>query len=300
MPQQMQQQSQIRRNGYKKNFIHLEHLDQVSETIKSSLEEVYGRWQSKEISDSLLVAETVLLFLKTLRPKDFLGGPHRQWEPNRLLPEVIQIFDCLSLRSIPLSVNRTLVHWSLKKYPLKLTFAPLTTLEIIDLQSQGIRCVTLPIDQKSLKTYILEERDPFSFILHDLIHADHFFRDPVQTEQQRSFSKLMSYHYRKNTLGFYFKENVEFKKQVDYLASDMNAHIIHFIKYLKAIIDILFDQLKYDKTSALKLFTDLFEVLQPNRDQQLALIKINQPDFNSENAESIINLFKTHHHLITL
>lgn len=296
----MQQQSQIRRNGYKKNFIHLEHLDKVSETVRASLEESCLRWQRKELSDCQLVAETVLLFLKTLRPKDFLGGPHRQWEPNPGLPEVVQIFDRHSLRSIPLSVNRTLVNWSMQKYPLQLTFAPLTTLEIIDLQCQGIRCVTLPIDQKSLKTYILEERDPFSFILHDLIHADHFFRDPVQTEQQRSFSRLMLYHYRKNTLDFYFKENLEFKKQVDYLASDMNAHIIHFIKYLRAIIDILFDQQNYGKEASMKLFIDLFEVLQPKDDHRIALTKINQPDFNLENAESIIALFKMNHHLITL
>lgn len=296
----MQQQSQLRRNGYKKNFIHVEQLERISETVTAPLQGFYCRWQLKEISDCQLVAEIVLLFLKTLRPKDYRGGPHRQWELNPGLPEVIQIFDKLSLRSIPLSVNRTLVNWAMKKYPLKLTFAPLTTLEIVDLQCQGIRCVTLPIDQRSLKTYILEERDPFTFILHDLIHADHFFRDPVQTEQQMYFSKLMSYHYRINTLDFYFKENEQFKKQVDYLASDMNAHIIHFIKYLKAIIDILFDQRKYNKESAQKLFTDLFAVLKPNDDQLIALNKINQLDFSLENAESIIMLFKTHHHLITL
>jgi hypothetical protein len=148
----------------------------------------------------------------------------------------LQIWSENLFRGIPLSVHRSLLAWQKKQYRLHLCEHVPTTEEVLHWQTLGERCVTCVTDEALLSTHILGERDPLSFVLHDLIHADHFFQDPVMAQVQVGFSRLMQELIGQPAVQELRQQDEIFRREFDYGATDMNSHGAHLLKYLKAIL----------------------------------------------------------------
>ncbi len=141
----------------------------------------------------------------------------------------------VSHRSIPLAVNRALWGWQLGVYPLQcLTYIP-TPLELLEMQSKGFRCVSLITDYDF--TVANHGRDPLGFVLHDLIHADHFFKCQELAESQIIFSQKILIGLKKGEFSPYWEKDPTFKKEFTYLISDMNSHPQHLEQTLTAIMN---------------------------------------------------------------
>jgi hypothetical protein len=175
-----------------------------------------------------VVAQYLLTFLKTLRPRDYRGGPHQaqlKLQTN-ILPSVLEDFAKISFRSVPLAVNRALIGWAEGRYHLKLLAHVPSSLEVLEMQSRGERIVTCFFKPQELLETHEGGRDAFVFALHDLIHADHFFHDPGLAEAQRDFYSECLVRYRSGE----FTERLgdaAWADQFHYIISDMNSHPEH-------------------------------------------------------------------------
>nr|BFD60150.1 hypothetical protein CKG001_22570 [Bdellovibrio sp. CKG001]BFD63562.1 hypothetical protein BdHM001_22430 [Bdellovibrio sp. HM001] len=226
-------------------------------------------WRAKALSDAEIAAAYIAVFAFLRRPVDFLGGPHNQ--PLAALPEkpsfqASDFLQCLcgelpeslrhakslrrfahsgdflsyfcsqSWRSIPLSVPQSLMAWQAGRYPLQLcSFVP-TPFEVLSLQTQGQRCVSMLQTLNEMQSFVEEGRDVLGFIVHDLIHADHFFADPVKAAAQIHFSQRLAVIFALPKIQEMLKSDEVFKSEFEYLMSDMNSFPLHLLKTLKAVL----------------------------------------------------------------
>lgn len=226
-------------------------------------------WQEKYLSDMEMAGIYILIFSFLRRPKDFLGGVYGQKLPSAPSPralsgdEVIELlreslppglsdaksllrltgpqaflphFCSLSWRSIPLSAPQSLMAWQCGKYPLRLLTTVPSPYEVLQMQSQGARCVSMLIQKEQVQSLVDEGRDVFGFIIHDLIHADHFFADPEKAEAQIHFSHKLLHVLQLPQIQWMLTADPAFKSEFHYLMSDMNSVPLHLLKTLKAIL----------------------------------------------------------------
>ena len=81
----------------------------------------------------------------------------------------------------------------------------------------------------------VEGRDPLSFLLHDLVHADKFFSKFLLSHDQVNYFIDLKARYQRGEFNELLKQQ-EFNKKFDYLISDMNSHPEHMKAYLNHII----------------------------------------------------------------
>jgi len=189
-----------------------------------------GTWLGAKIPVAL--APSRLLFPISALPWDLEPNVKKRLESFRTLGEVLAQF---SLRSTPLSVNRTLLAWGNGAYRLRLFFHIPRPEEVLAQQVNGERCVTVLTEEKSISHYVLGERDHLGFTLHDLIHADHFFKDNDHYQGQMDFYRLLGLGMQTGAFEEALKQE-EFEREFEYLISDMNAYPIHLMKCLKAAL----------------------------------------------------------------
>lgn len=282
----------------------------------------FAHWQmvkTKIPYHSLEGFEKAALFLFILsalrRPTDFFGGPHSHSLPQikgtlkvgelkefagaarsflKISDEMsfLEVILQHSFRSIPYSVQRSLTYWGLQKYPLILLHRIPSPEEVLDLQCQGQRVVSLLDEPHHFTGFVENDRDTLGFLVHDLIHADHFFFDPENAKNQIYFCRLL-----KNLLAVpEFKNlvdhNREFEKDFHYLASDMNSVTLHLFKSLKAILLKAYknerntpaaEKLSATHEADFHHFIDrLFAALSWKEDSRGALRRLNSPEFKIE------------------
>lgn len=143
------------------------------------------------------------------------------------------ILNQFAFKSTPKSINRSLLHFSQGTYPLQLMFKIPTPREVLLQQKQGRRCLTLITKEKQMKEYILGERDYLGFCLHDLIHADHFYRSSMSYQGQLGLYNLLWQEMEKGIFNELLA-NKEFEDEFEYIIADMNAYPIHLLKCLKS------------------------------------------------------------------
>jgi hypothetical protein len=242
-----------RAGRFKKKLVSHDELQLESPKIVAELAPILELYRQNNITDAELVGVYVILYLSTRFPGTWLGSKrpdlkidHQMnfcvkniplpFEENikRRLPNTLgEIFNHFALKSTPESVNRSLLSWSMGNYPLILMFHIPQPSEVLAQQKEGRRCVT--VMTTGLDKFILGERDPLSFTMHDLIHADHFYHDNHCYEGQISLYWFLD-HCLKTGLFSDLIGNPEFKWELEYLISDMNAYAIHSLKCLKAAI----------------------------------------------------------------
>lgn len=276
-------------------------LSTHSQLAEECLMPFLSLWRAQKVSDQEIVAIYILIFCFLRSPKKFLGGPHNSkiissfQSENAVFSssEILQILrstldrrnfvttSCLlrldsdepflsffcrhSWRSLPISVQISIFQWTMGYYPLDLLTHLPSPLDVLKLQCTGKRCVSMMVDKASLSEVIDEGRDCLGFIVHDLIHAHHFFQDPTQAQAQIEFCKKLLHLYEMEPLTqVWMSLDAEFKKEFEYIMSDMNSVPLHLIKTLKAILLGSFkrqqgltlkDQLDFDLNSQ---FQELF------------------------------------------
>lgn len=118
----------------------------------------------------------------------------------------------------------------------------------------------------------MNERDPLSFLLHDLVHAFKMFSNPTLLKSQVGFYKcalrLIDDGYMGPWLTELKRKNDHFAESFDYLISDMNSHAKHLFFFFKAILINAFkdecDASSSDKVlsgGALAEFNRIFDVV---------------------------------------
>jgi hypothetical protein len=243
--------------------------DQSAQAFQG-LQPFFMRWKAGELSDAEMAAIYVVVFSFLRRSQDFLGGIHNEFTaseslqtpPNMLscrnfmeilratLPESLAKVKSLTrfendqgflpflcrhtLRSIPISVMRSLSAWQNGTYPLTLWTTIPSPEEVLQLQVGGKRCVSMFIQESEFSQLASDGRDVFGFLIHDLIHADHFFHDPVNAQAQIQFSQRLQILWQQPFLQERLLADSEFKEEFYYLMSDMNSVPLHLLKTLKA------------------------------------------------------------------
>lgn len=201
------------------------------------------------------------------RPKTWYAGLRNQLTPQASPFSIYELFKKISIRwpaqlpqnislenfcarvniaSLPLSAMNALYHFYSKNYPLEILCYEPDPLELLQIQIQGKRIITFEHDFQKWPYLIYGEpgptaRDPLSFWLHDLIHAEHFFSHPENRRGQIGFYKFISeiiYYKILEPLLLSSEQNSTFQNDFHYLISDMNSHPVHLIKTLNAHITI--------------------------------------------------------------
>ena len=244
-------------------------LDSKSDLAFSCLEKFIALWRQKRLTDAEITGVYIFIFAFLRRPKDFLGGVHQQAIDSFVLPqpisgqEVIRLikeelppdlasaksldrlnnqnpflenFCRLSWRSIPLSVSQSLMAWQSGRYPLHLLTTVPSPKDVLHMQAQGLRCVSMLHQKNEIQNFVEEGRDVFGFIVHDLIHADHFFADPHKAQAQILFSQKLVQVLEFPQIQMMITKDPVFESEFHYLMSDMNSVPLHLLKTLKAIL----------------------------------------------------------------
>lgn len=144
----------------------------------------------------------------------------------------LEIFNQYSIISIPEGVHRALVSWHMGKYQLELHFNILKASEVLALQATGKRLVTVFTSSEGPLNIFVQNRDPFSFTLHDLIHADLFFHDKVMHREQVLFFQNLQLQLKDTKVSSLLDVDADFRKKIEYVCSDMNTHPQHLHSYL--------------------------------------------------------------------
>lgn len=242
--------SSSRAGRFKKKLVSLEVLQVEAPILLEKLPLFRER-----LTGANFAAAYIILYLSKRFPGTWLGarkeftpisGPSWRelpfdFEPNikkRLenVHSLQEIFSSFALKATPLSVNRAILEWSKGNYQLELMFRIPTPHEVLLQQKVGRRCVTA-ITDKRMGEYILGERDALSFIMHDLIHADHFYLNNECYRGQLGFYGLLE-----KTFSYFDLEDEKFAGEFEYVIADMNAYAIHLLKCLKSAMVHYFNQ----------------------------------------------------------
>lgn len=289
------------RNGsYKKILIDSESLEAHGEFLRTNLEAI-KKLSLAPIDFTILY---LLLFLRIKHPKNWLQKKSRKahelradsllsliptsfnlnnWEIQKLKGiSAVELFSLYSLKAIPDSINRTIINWHQGLWKLELLEYIPTPRQLLRLQVKNTRCITLITDPLQIDSMVLESRDPLSFMLHDLMHADQFFSKQESLIGQLGFYKLIYSIYDQPELKSLLSSNKNFKKEFEYITSDMNAYVIHLFKCLKSSI--------YRTESHEEFFDLLLNLWDMNEEQKKSSHLLNSPSFNLEN-EMILKTF---------
>lgn len=220
---------------------------------------------------------------------------------------LFDLVNSFNLHSVPYSARFTLVNWYLKnKFDLVLFINHIpSSKDVLCMQAQSKRCVSLIANK--IDSLIMNERDPLSFLLHDLVHAYKMFSNDYLLKGQVGFSKAMLRIYQtedrlvQDFLESLCSEDQTFSNDFDYLISDMNSHPKHLFFYFKAIlinafkrkfkIDFLAGQslLQFDR-----IFESILDIFKMNdKQKELArrmLFEVNSTSCSNKDQTKPFNL----------
>ncbi len=128
-------------------------------------------------------------------------------------------------------IRRSLIQWHLGQYPLVLSDHIPTPLELLQIQANGKRVITVFKKASDWQTTHLG-KSAWEFIVHDLIHADHFFENSEWREGQIAFYQFVLKNWNHEMIA---QVRIHCSDQFDYLISDMNSHPQHMHQTLAAL-----------------------------------------------------------------
>lgn len=251
----------------------------------------------------------ILLFLKIRHPKNWLQRKSQivsetpsakildlipasfelnEWEKNKLQDvSILDLYTNFNLKGIPEAVNRTMVNWIKAQWNIVvLTHIP-SPRELLKLQTQNSRCITLTMNHDEIDRLVLAARDPLSFVLHDLHHADCFFNQKETQKGQLGFFSLVEKIYDQPLLKNTLKEDKQFKSEFDYVVSDMNAYVIHLFKCFKSAFT------RSDEAKSDPLFLKVLSWWDMPEHVALSAERLNTPDFKEEDELHLKNFFES-------
>lgn len=306
-----------------------------------------NRFKSLEKVEKLQAWVTVLSCLR--RPEDWYGGPRalplimspllsdkspdKIYKHNLSLSEIfadspimippklqssMDLFEFLNshrIKALPESCFRSLCYMKSGRYPLRLASGVVSPFELLQIQLRGERIVSMDEDFAAWPFRLYSSRDYLGFILHDLIHADHFFYEPQHRDGQLGFYRFVNSFINDSTLkqlmsadclGVGVAVSVEkiaaqdFRGGFEYIISDMNSHPLHLFQTLHSL---LFKTLQ-DDVAAVAIWSRWIALAQAefgisnaerasgwfNDEDVAALKRINARDFSLDEARCVENL----------
>lgn len=143
-------------------------------------------------------------------------------------------------------VNQCMVGWALGLRPVRLlTYIP-TPSQVLRMQAQGERVVTIFTSLEELgrqhtsKLTYMEDmrehsRDALEFTVHDLKHMEHFLCSDTFHEQVGFFKCLLSLS-KGRPKDFFLRRGHDLRlwHELEYVAADMNCYSTHLLRYLFA------------------------------------------------------------------
>ena len=282
-----------RLNRYKKNHMAPHQVSFWEERLFSSYLSLIKQWQNKAISDSELCAQYLYLFYQEFLGSKMIGarGPELFTDIQCCQSPYLSFWNQQRVRGVKIAVNRSLLAWHLGLYPLQLFFTIPTPLEVLAQQAQGYRPVSLIFNSTSSShsDFALGQRDPWSFLVHDLIHADQFFFQNQMQQEQQILCHLFLELYHRQFWQHLWQRYPQAQSESEYLFSDMNAHPIHLLKVFKAIL------LRY------QTWEDFLEVL-PSlqhfriKNAQQALMKLSTTEDHTHNHYQLLEALQPVRH----
>lgn len=239
----------------------------------------FGGLQPLRLSNS---AQTAKNFNSNpLRLSELIEGTPVQW-PQKLSRELtlIEFLSSVRIKALPESVFRSLYALSTGEYPLILRRDVPEPEEILAMQIGGQRVLSYNEDHELWPETLYNHRDFLGFVIHDLIHADHFFRLRAHRDGQLGFYRFVSSIFTSAPLQQLLRTNEKFKVGFEYIVSDMNSHPVHLFQTFHSL---LFSSLKNDPLAA-ELW--LSWCLKPEipLETSTALQNINSVNFNRSQA----------------
>jgi len=139
--------------------------------------------------------------------------------------KLIQLCPYWRWRNVPAVVWESLFQWHEGQFHLQLRFDIPTPQDVLQLQIEGQRCVSVFCEAQELKKIHEHDRDAFLFTVHDLEHAWQFFSRPNLFIYQKEWCRLL---HKAFVLGPW-KDFIEpaVSDSFNYLISDMNSHPWH-------------------------------------------------------------------------
>lgn len=228
-----------------------------------------------------------------------------RWQNEKNL-SFFEFYLLRSHRQIPESALISLEMWALNQYPLSLLFYTPKVFEVVQMQANGFRCVSVLCDKESLLNKNHAGRDVFSFIIHDLIHADHFFHHFELAQAQIQFASKMLLLFQSEFIQNAIQIDPTFSSEFDYLVSDMNTVPLHLIKSLKSIILRHFKRIhdiEQNKSlpSVIEInfqntFDQILQLWQLSPEAHKLAIKLNTKDFDNTTEGLILTQQLIHNH----
>jgi len=248
----------IRTGKFKKRLADEASLEHEAPLLAPRFAALKERHARRELGDAQFAILWCLIYLH-VRYQKLAWGAHRRdallatgkswprlcelaelsWEEDflRRYPTLDALLNHRAFRATPEAVHRTLLNWEEGHYPLILMERIPSVQEVLAQQVQGRRCVTLLTREDQLARFVLGERDPLGFGMHDLIHADHFFHNNQLRQGQIGFYRQLKTLLDAGAFSPWLARE-GFEERLEYLAADMNSHPLHLWKCLKAILEI--------------------------------------------------------------
>ncbi len=187
-------------------------------------EEFYSKlalWKKGQIADAQMALIFFLYAYKVEHPKTIYKSQGH---------EILKQFQFKKIKEKAIC---SLKEWLAGNWRLKLVDKILSPYEVLAYQAEGIRPVTMLVQELDLP--VLHRKNSLDFFCHDLEHGYMYFFDQALYEMQQDFFDRV-----KETLdsGLWdrYLEDKEKRKNFYYLISDMNTHKEHYKAYLNSFI----------------------------------------------------------------
>lgn len=219
----------------------------VSPRLVEDVAVLRGRWVAGAIGDAAHAAGYFLLWHIDRHGRRFASRLQRDrdtpdpevWRErlltadaaalNALLGEWLTHYRYLRICA---DIPGALRAWLQDDWPLRLTERIPDPREVLRLQAEGIRPVTLIGFPRAAQS-ILHKANGQDFLVHDLAHAWKFLHDPRQYRLQSRFFQWLQRALESGLFDEWLTD-AAFAGQMDYLISDMNTHPVHGLKFLHA------------------------------------------------------------------
>jgi hypothetical protein len=134
------------------------------------------------------------------------------------------------VKSLPEAAVQALLRWAAGEIELHIFDHVPSSMEVLKLQTQGVRCLSLMVKPEDIVDFSHEGRDFLSFLIHDLIHAQLMTAGAEEFRHQIKFARWLHSEWPSLSVGI----EGEALHELEYMASDMNSHIVHLLKTFKS------------------------------------------------------------------
>src|SRR3569832_2512271 len=146
-----------------------------------------------------------------------------EWRGNVLRAHLLHELERHHFRGVIPNVPAALAAWLRGEWPLQLCEHVPSARDVLRMQANGMRPVTLLADYPRLLQPVLAKPSAWAFMVHDLEHAYKFFHDPLLHAAPRRFFARVARALAQGTFARPLG-GAQFATKFDYLIGDMIAH----------------------------------------------------------------------------